>query len=91
MTAQPELEKAIRKHLEYSRDSMPTGKLTKEDFNKVMKLSLYKNQLTEVPKGLENLLQLTLLNLQGNPALTKAQIAELKKALPKCDIYRDFD
>jgi len=26
------------------------------------------------------------LNLQDNPALTKAQIAELQKALPKCKI-----
>jgi hypothetical protein len=37
-------------------------------------------------KGLENLTQLEDLYLGGNPDLTKAQIAELKKALPKCEI-----
>ena len=30
--------------------------------------------------------QLTKLNLQNNPDLTKAQIAELQKVLPKCEI-----
>ena len=43
------------------------------------------NQLTDV-KGLENLTQLTHLDLEGNPDLTKSQIDELKKALPKCRI-----
>ena len=38
---------------------------------------------------LSELDQLTSLNLEDNPALTKAQIAELKKALPKCEIYRN--
>jgi len=37
--------------------------------------------------GLEKLTQLTLLYLDGNPALTKAQIDQLQKALPKCKIY----
>ena len=37
-------------------------------------------------KGLDNLTQLTFLNLEDNPSLTKAQIAELQKALPKCEI-----
>ena len=49
------------------------------------RLSLARNQLTDV-KGLENLTQLEDLYLGGNPDLTKAQIAELKKALPKCEI-----
>ena len=49
-------------------------------------LVLSKNQLTELPKGLEKLTQLTYLNLKDNPALTKAQIAELQQALPKCEI-----
>ena len=35
---------------------------------------------------LERLTQLKLLNLSNNPDLTKAQIAELQKALPKCEI-----
>jgi len=49
-------------------------------------LLLGANQLTSV-KGLENLTQLTHLDLEGNPDLTKAQIEQLKKALPKCRIY----
>ena len=48
-------------------------------------LYLYSNNLTHV-KGLEKLTQLTWLWLLHNPDLTKAQIAELKKALPKCYI-----
>ena len=48
-------------------------------------LDLIKNQLTNL-KGLENLTQLELLRLDDNPDLTKAQIDELQKALPKCDI-----
>ena len=44
------------------------------------------NQLTDV-KGLEKLTKLEGLGLNDNPALTKAQIDELKKALPKCKIY----
>mgnify|MGYP001253523912 CR=1 FL=1 len=43
------------------------------------------NQLTDV-KGLEKLTKLTRLFLKDNPDLTKAQIDELKKALPKCTI-----
>jgi len=49
-------------------------------------LSLYGNQLTEVPKGLEKLTQLEELDLNNNPDLTEAQIAELQKALPNCRI-----
>ena len=40
-------------------------------------------------KGLEKLTQLTRLSLQANPDLTKAQIEELQKALPKCEISHD--
>tara|TARA_Y100001934_G_scaffold98954_1_gene121800 strand:- start:701 stop:1498 length:798 start_codon:yes stop_codon:yes gene_type:complete len=46
-------------------------------------LSLSKNKLTSV-KDLEKLTQLKYLNIMNNPALTRAQIDELKKALPKC-------
>ena len=49
-------------------------------------LSLDYNELTDV-KGLEKLDQLTELNLLINPNLTKAQIDQLQKALPKCKIY----
>ena len=48
-------------------------------------LSLENNRLTDV-KGIENLTQLTWLDLRGNPNLTKAQIDQLQKALPRCDI-----
>ena len=37
-------------------------------------------------KGLEKLTKLDALWLTNNPDLTKAQIAELQKALPKCVI-----
>ena len=36
---------------------------------------------------LERLTQLKGLWLDNNPSLTKAQIAELQKALPNCKIY----
>ena len=108
----------------------PTGELTKSDLEKVTKLNLYDNQLTDVKglekltkltylslgrnqltnvkglekltqlkqlqlqvnkltdvKGLENLTQLTTLVLNSNPDLTKAQIDELQKALPRCTIF----
>ena len=57
-----------------------------EDLTQLKVLVLSKNQLTELPKGLEKLTQLTSLDLRDNPDLTKAQIAELQKALPKCGI-----
>jgi len=61
------------------------GELTKVDLEKVKELYLGYNQLTSV-KGLEKLTQLEDLWLEDNPALTKAQIDELQKALPKCEI-----
>ncbi|MCH2378918.1 MAG: protein phosphatase 1 regulatory subunit 42 [Pedosphaera sp.] len=48
-------------------------------------LYLNQNKLTDV-KGLEKLDQLKVLFLDGNPALTKAQIDQLQKALPNCKI-----
>jgi len=50
-------------------------------------LRLNDDQLTSV-KGLEKLTQLTYLALYNNPALTKDQIDQLQKALPKCRIIR---
>ena len=81
LIANPIVEKAIGKAAK-----KPTGKLTKADLEKVTRLFLDSNQLTEVPKGLEKHAKLTFLNLKDNPALTKAQIAELQKALPNCKI-----
>ncbi len=84
----PIVEKAIRKEI-----NKPRGELTKADLEKVTDLFLsgypYGNQLNEVPKGLEKLTQLTELNLNYNPALTKAQIAVLQKALLKCEIIHN--
>ena len=57
-----------------------------ENLTQLKVLVLSKNQLTKLPKGLEKLTQLMSLNLKDNPDLTKAQIAELQKALPKCKI-----
>ena len=61
---------------------MPKGL---ENLTQLKVLNLGDNQLTEV-KGLEKLTQLEDLDLQLNPNLTKAQIAELQKALPNCKI-----
>ena len=41
-------------------------------------------------KGLEKLTQLKTLSLFNNPDLTKAQIDQLQKALPKCKIEHNF-
>jgi Leucine-rich repeat (LRR) protein len=57
-----------------------------ENLTQLESLGLTGNQLTDV-KGLENLTQLKTLHLTNNPDLTKAQIAELQKALPKCKIW----
>jgi Leucine-rich repeat (LRR) protein len=56
-----------------------------ENLTQLEGLYLSINQLADV-KGLEKLTQLERLSLDDNPDLTKAQIDELKKALPKCDI-----
>ena len=56
-----------------------------EKLTQLTYLNLAHNQLTDV-KGLEKLAQLEYLDLEDNPDLTKAQIAELKKALPNCTI-----
>ena len=148
----PIVEKAVRQSLK-----KPSGELTKADYEKVTRLKLKNNQLTEVPKSLEKLTGLTnldlghnqlsdvkglekltnleflelnknqLSDLKGldkltklkllklddnqltsvgevekltqlkavdlgrNPDLTKAQIDQLQKALPKCTILSDFD
>jgi len=77
------IEAAIRKAAK-----KPTGELTKADYEKVTDLSFQNNQLTDV-KGLEKLTQLEKLILYVNPDLTKAQIEQLQKALPKCKITHD--
>jgi hypothetical protein len=56
-----------------------------EKLTQLTQLSLENNRLTDV-KGMEKLTQLTWLDLRGNPNLTKAQIVQLQKTLPRCDI-----
>ena len=70
-------------HLEHNQLTDVTGL---EKFTQLTFLNLNSNKLTSV-KGLEKLTQLRYLNLRSNPDLTKAQINELQKALPKCKIY----
>ena len=90
----PEAKAAIEERIRWrvgkpNAQSFPTyfkGELTKADLEKVTKLHLGRKGLTNVT-GLKNLTQLKELYLNDNPALTKAQIDELKKALPKCKIY----
>ena len=60
-----------------------------EKLTQLTHLSLDYNKLTSL-KGLEKLTQLKELALNGNPDLTKAQIDELQKALPKCKIHSNF-
>ena len=54
-----------------------------KNLTKLKSLNLHGNQLTHL-KGLEKLNLLKELLLRNNPELTKAQIAEIKKALPDC-------
>jgi len=56
-----------------------------EKLTRSERLYLNDNQITDV-KGLMKLTQLRMLSLNNNPALTKAQITELQKALPNCSI-----
>ena len=59
-----------------------------EKLDQLTELELNFNKLTDV-KGLEKLTELTSLNLRVNFDLTKAQIDELQKALPKCTIHHN--
>ena len=72
--------------------SLGSNKLTSvnglEKLDQLYSLYLDKNKLTSI-KGLEKLTKLELLSLKDNPDLTKAQIAELQKALPECGIIHN--
>jgi len=98
----PIVEKAIRKSLRKPTGKLTKADLEKvtslylrakkltdvkglENLTQLKTLYLNDNQLTSV-KGLEKLTKLEVLYLYKNPDLTKAQIDELKKALPKCAI-----
>ncbi len=77
-----DLEKVTRLSLKNNQLTSVKGL---ENLTQLKWLYLHNNKLTDV-KGLEKLTQLTWLELQDNPDLTKAQIDQLKKALPKCKI-----
>ena len=79
------LEKLTELRYLWLHDNQLTSVKGLEKLTQLTYLLLIGNKLTDV-KGLEKLTQLTRLSLQRNPDLTKAQIAELQKALPKCDI-----
>ena len=98
----PIVEKAVRKSLRKPTGKLTKADLEKvaslylrakkltdvkglENLTQLKTLYLNDNQLTSV-KGLEKLTKLEVLYLYKNPDLTKAQIDELKKALPKCAI-----
>ena len=87
-----ELPKELEKLTQLTYLRLSGNKLTSvkqlEKLDQLTYLRLYKNQLTDV-KGLEKLTQLEYLSLDDNPDLTKAQINELKKALPNCYISSD--
>jgi hypothetical protein len=100
------IEKAIRQQLKKPTGELTKADLEKvwslylafrqltnvkglEKLTQLTVLYLDGNQLTDVT-ALKELTQLTVLSLHDNPDLTKAQIDELQKALPKCKISSDF-
>ena len=85
LTDVKELEKLTQLKYLYISGNQLTDVKGLEKLTQLKYLDLADNQLTDV-KELEKLTQLNKLFLKGNPDLTKAQIAELQKALPKCKI-----
>ena len=77
-----DLEKVTYLYLHYNQLTDIKGL---EKLTQLKTLYLSRKQLTDV-KGLEKLTKLETLNLNNNADLTKAQIDELQKALPKCKI-----
>ena len=85
LTSVKGLEKLTQLTRLYFNANQLTNVKVLENLTQLKDLDLHKNQLTSV-KGLKKFTQLKYLWLTGNPDLTKAQIDQLKKALPKCKI-----
>ena len=83
---QADFEKVTKLNLEHKKLTSVKGL---EKLTQLKALDLSGNQLTDV-KGLVFLTQLKRLYLNDNPDLTKAQIDQLKKALPNCKIYSNL-
>jgi Leucine-rich repeat (LRR) protein len=82
-----ELEKLTQLKVLWLSDNKLTDVKGLEKLTQLTRLALDGNQLTDV-KGLGKLTQLKYLVLaDNNPDLTNAQIAELQKALPNCEIF----
>ena len=82
--------KGLEKHTKLKQLYLHDNQLTEvpkglEKLKQLTFLRLEGNKLSDV-KTLAKLTQLRMLWLTGNQAITKAQIAELQKALPKCNI-----
>ena len=74
------------KELKVLDNKLTKGPAGLEKLTKLESLDFSVGKLTEV-KGLEKLTQLKYLWITGNPDLTRAQIDQLQKALPKCFIH----
>ena len=86
LTSLKELEKLTQLKTLYLIGNQLTSVKELEKLTQLTWLNLNGNKLTDV-KGLENLDQLNDLDLYNNPDLTKAQVDQLQKALPKCKIH----
>ena len=84
-----EIPKELEKCTQLTHLNLQANQLTNvkglENLTQLTNLLLAANQLTNV-KGLEKLKELDKLHIYNNSALTKAQIAQLQKALPNCRI-----
>jgi Leucine-rich repeat (LRR) protein len=80
-TRVPPIEEAVR-----NAAKKPTGELTKADLEKVTRLHLRNNKLTEVPKELEKLTQLIVLTLNDNKLTDVKELEKLTK-LEQLDLY----
>ena len=85
LTSVKGLEKLTQLETLYLQNNELTDVKGLEKLTQLKELTLPLNKLTDLT-GLEKLTQLTLLILENNPGLTKAQIDQLKRALPKCTI-----